>query len=165
MRQPTPAPPPNRCVAWPASRGTASRLILLLALVLSPACSSDPAPSRMDLAVDTGEVARATVRERVADPDRRDEALALVDEITAVESGYVKRERAIRVQLFELNANFDADPDDFRLLYDDLEIARDQALDELLANLNTLEVVLTREEWLALTDSLEATQGAWSTAQ
>ena len=141
------------------------RFGLLLAIALPLGCSSKPSPSRMELAVGSGERARATILERVADADRRERALQLLDQIVSAETALLERSSSLRAELFELNADYDADRAAFDSVYETLAIARTEALDDLLAPLSALEVVLQPEEWSALVETLEDSQGSWSEAQ
>ena len=139
--------------------------LLLMATLSVIGCSSKPAPTRNDLAVESQNTARATILENVEDGARRDRVLELADQLAATEINYLKNQDALMGDLLELNEDYDSERDSFTSTYGSLGILRSETAEELLGSLAALEQLLDPDEWNALVDSLNRTQGAWSEAQ
>ena len=154
--------------AKPSGRRPARRALgslLLLATLLVVGCSSKPAPSPRDLSVASANSARATILESVPDSPRRDRALEIVDQLFEIETDYVGKKNALVDQLSELNADYDADRGSFTDTYDAFQTLRVVTIEGMLEKLQAMELLLDEDEWSALADNMDKTQGKWSAAQ
>jgi len=141
---------------------SAPRGLLLIALALALGCSSKPTPDDPAVAHASGARARATIDANVTDPVRRERALQLVDQLVTAELAYLDRKEVLKSKLLTLNEDYDAERAAFLSVYQELDSARELAIEELLAPLDQLHSVLTEVQWNEVTGVLAESHGSWS---
>lgn len=95
------------------------------------------------------------VKRTVKDPAKAEEVQGILDQIVQeVQSSY-KYSRDAHRKLYELNANFEATPEEFTKIVDDLNNQRMRTAGTILGLRFKMKRLLTAEDWKALTGAME----------
>ena len=134
-------------------------LVVVLALVLfslagctryhhgRPGASGEPTTQEV-----VSEVKRL-VEENV-DPAKANQVQALIQEIVQEVRRSSQAARGFHEQLAALNANYDAPPEQFTKILDQLNNARMESAARILGTRFKIKEILTREEWKKLDDAM-----------
>lgn len=131
-------------------------LVLVTISVLAAAgCGRHYGRSDADVAGDRAlrEVS-ALIDKTVQDPEKAKRAQAIVAEIVDEVKQSYRQNRQFHRRLYELNANYDAAPEDFTKILDDMNNNRMRSATKILGLRFKLKEVLTAQEWTALTEEM-----------
>ena len=123
---------------------------VFIAMVLLSACSHQPKPTAVESAKGSFDELRVAVGETVKDPARSGELVGLVGEL---EQAMIEASEARKVhdaRLRSLNANYDANEDDFRALFREFNAKKKERQDRILAIDERTRSLTTDVEWNAL---------------
>jgi len=135
-------------------------LVVVLSLVLfslagctryhhgRPGASGEPTTQEV-----VSEVKRL-VEENVKDPAKANQVQALIQEIVQEVRRSSQAARGFHEQLAALNANYDAPPEQFTKILDQLNNARMESAARILGTRFKIKELLTREEWKKLDDAM-----------
>jgi len=90
----------------------------------------------------------------VKDPEKAKQAKQIVEQIVAEVGQSFKQSREYHERLYALNANYQATPEEFTKILDDLNNQRMRSASMILALRFKMKDLLTPEEWKALTDEM-----------
>ncbi len=112
--------------------------------------------------VERGEAQMSSVVDRtIKDPDKASQVKAIVGEIIAEVKGSYEQNRAYHEKLYALNVQYDAAPEDFTKILDELNAARMRSAVKILGFRFKMKGLLTQEEWKALTDEMDKVRGSY----
>jgi hypothetical protein len=139
------------------------RYVLGLAAVLALAgCSSHhhhgmASEGKGDAYWQKGQQDMASLIERtVKDQGKAEQVKSVVSEIVSELKASREQERAGHRWLYELNANYEATPEEFTKVLDDADNQRMQSATKILALRFRMKELMTVEEWKALSDQMLA---------
>jgi hypothetical protein len=139
------------------------RYVLGLAAVLALAgCSSHhhhgmASEGKGDAYWQKGQQDMASLIERtVKDQGKAEQVKSVVSEIVSELKASREQERAGHRRLYELNANYEATPEEFTKVLDDADNQRMQSATKILALRFKMMELMTVEEWKALSDQMLA---------
>jgi uncharacterized coiled-coil DUF342 family protein len=98
---------------------------------------------------------KALVAETVQDPEKAKRVQAVMDEMMGEVRQLAQQDREFHRKLYDLNANYDATPEQFTKILDDLNNNRMRASMTILAKRFQMKEMLSAQEWKALTDGME----------
>ena len=132
-------------------RGTSVAAILLLAVVLVPACASLRLPSRpVDVRAQMAEYREEEielVRATVSDPTRAERLLALLVERDRLADEYAQRIKEHRQKMAALAADYDAERGEFEALLTQFNEQRATAQRESIDVVAAMKETTTADEW------------------
>jgi hypothetical protein len=96
------------------------------------------------------------VKKHVADPQKAKEATQVTEEIMAEIKKSREHTRQSHRQLYELNAKYDAAPEEFTKILDEQNNSRMQSASRILGLRFKLKGLLTAQEWNALSQDMMA---------
>ena len=97
----------------------------------------------------------------VKDEGKAEQVKSVVSEIVAELKAIRDQERAGHRRLYELNANYEATPEEFTKVLDDAYNQRVQSATKILALYFKMKELMTVEEWNALSDRMLAYGGRY----
>ena len=113
-------------------------------------------------AAERGKQAMAeAVQKAVPDAEKAKRVQEAIGEIMEEARQSYKTNREQHRKLYELNANYNATPEDFTKILDDLNNGRMRTGAKILAIRFKIKEILTEAEWKALTDNLNAARGGY----
>lgn len=137
----------------------ATRVLLALTLLVLAAagCGRHYGRGDVDAMGDRAlkEVA-ALIDKTVQDPEKAKRAQAIAADIVEEVKQSYRMNRQFHRQLYELNANYEATPEEFTKILDDMNNARMRSATKILGLRFNLKELLTAQEWKALTDEMRA---------
>ena len=98
----------------------------------------------------------AAVDKAVADPEKARQVKATINEIVDEAKQSYKASRDYHQKLYELNTRYDAAPEEFTRVLDDLNNSRARTGAKILVSRFKMKDLLTAEEWKNLIDNLNA---------
>ncbi len=98
---------------------------------------------------------KAIVEETVKDPDKAKRVQAIMEDIMNDVRDLYKQDREFHRKLYELNADYNATPEQFTKILDDLNNNRMRVSTAILGKRFQMKETLSAEEWKALTDGME----------
>jgi hypothetical protein len=98
------------------------------------------------------------VEENVKDPQKASQAQGLIQDIVKEVRRSAQETRGFHEQLAALNANYDAPPEQFTKILDELNNARMESAARILRTRFKVKELLTREEWKNLNDAMLKTR-------
>jgi len=134
--------------------------ILALALLIPVGCSAPyhGAGHGMSMEKGLGEV-KAIIAKNVKDQDKAAKAQALLDEIVAEVKAVREENRKLHGRLYELNADYNAPPEDFTKVLDELSNSRMRSATKILGLRFKMKELMTAEEWKAVNDGMNEYRG------
>ncbi len=96
------------------------------------------------------------ISKTVQDPQRAKQVNVLVGEIVKELKTSREQERNYHRQLYTLNANYDATPEEFSKILNDANIQRMQSSASVLSLRFKMKSLMTPEEWKTLSDKMQA---------
>ena len=96
------------------------------------------------------------VKKHVADPEKAKAANDVAEEIVAELKKSREQNRQYHRRLYELNAQYDATPEEFTKILDEANNTRMQSASRILGLRFKLKSLLTAQEWNALSQDLKA---------
>lgn len=133
--------------------------LLLFAALMLPACGKHhrmgyPHGSR-SAAVERamGEVA-ALLDRTVQDPGKAEQAKALLNQIVAEVRQSRQQNHQMHQALYELNADYDAQPEAFLKIIDEMNLRRMQTAGKILRLRFDMKALMSAAEWKAFTDGM-----------
>ena len=142
-----------------ALHGGAIGALLLIAAAIG--CASDPEPTPRMLLLEGVARTERSVRDVVADPDRRDHALAIVERFAAIEGAFLDDAEALRSRIATLHADHGAGRADYEPVLAELDATRRRFVDEVVDSWRALSDVLRPEERRALAAVQLAEEERW----
>lgn len=140
-------------------RGLHCTLMLASAFgLLGLACLARPRPSLESVALELNQELVRTLRATVNDPLRLARAEAVAERIRLAEEFYFTRLRRIDERIFELDASYETAKHEFFPLFEELNVLRNEARDEMFALVSELKAQVAREEWPAVWSEIERGQ-------
>lgn len=103
----------------------------------------------------------ALIDKTVQDPEKAKRAQAIVVEIVEEVKQSYRQNRQSHRRLYDLNANYEAAPEDFTKILDDMNNARMRSATKILGLRFKLKELLTAQEWKALTDEMNHTRNRY----
>ncbi|HJT22249.1 MAG TPA: hypothetical protein VJ746_17390 [Nitrospira sp.] len=135
--------------------GAGLSLTLLLAACSSPHHHGMRGTGTSDAYWERGRQDMAKLIERtVKDSGRAKQATSISDEIVTELKSSAERDHQYHRQLYELNANYQAPPEDFMKIMDDANNDRMRSATKVLGLRFKMKELMTPEEWKALTDEM-----------
>lgn len=98
---------------------------------------------------------KAIVEETVKDPDKAKRVQAIMEDMMNDVRELYKQDREFHRKLYDLNADYNATPEQFTKILDDLNNNRMRASMAILGKRFQMKETLSAEEWKALTDGME----------
>ncbi|HJR78289.1 MAG TPA: hypothetical protein VJ805_15020 [Nitrospiraceae bacterium] len=98
----------------------------------------------------------ALIKKHVADPERAKEANKVTEDIVAEIRKSRDQHRQYHRHLYELNAKYDATPEEFTKILDEANHSRMQSASRILGLRFKLKSLLTAQEWTALSQDMMA---------
>jgi hypothetical protein len=96
----------------------------------------------------------ALIEKTVQDPEKARRAQAIVAEIIEEVKQSYRQNRQFHRQLYELNANYEAAPEDFTRILDEMNNSRMRSATKILGLRFKLKELLTAQEWKTLADEM-----------
>ncbi len=96
----------------------------------------------------------ALIAPTLKDPGKAQQGQAILEGIVAEVKQSRQQNREFHQQLYELNANYDAQPEDFLSILDTMNGRRMQSASKILRLRFDLTELMTREEWKTFTDGM-----------
>jgi len=103
----------------------------------------------------------AAVEKAVPDPEKAKRVQAALTEIVEEAKQSYKQGREYHRKLYELNADYNATPEDFTKILDELNNSRMRTGVKILAIRFKMKEMLTAEEWKAMNDNLAAARAKY----
>lgn len=103
----------------------------------------------------------AAVTKAVPDPEKAKRVQDALKEIMEEATQSFKQNREFHRKLYELNADYNATPEQFTKVLDDLNNNRMRTGAKILATRFKIKDMLTAEEWKAFTDNLNASRARY----
>lgn len=110
---------------------------------------------------DRGTEVMAAVDKSVTDPEKAGRVKDALKEIMEEAKQSYKQNRELHRKLYELNANYNAAPEEFTKILDELNNGRMRTGAKILATRFKIKEMLTAEEWKAFTDNLNAARARY----
>lgn len=133
--------------------------LLLFAVLILPACGrhhhmDHPHGSRA-VAVERamGEVA-ALIDRAVQDPAKADQVTSLLQQIVAEVRQSRQQNRQLHQALYELNADYHAEPEVFLKIIDEMNMRRMHTAGNILRLRFDMKALMTEQEWKTFTDGM-----------
>lgn len=138
-------------------------LVLVLALVAPVGCSrpyhgKGHGMASMEKGLDD---AKAIIAKHVQDPEKVKQAQALLDDIVTEVKSLREEHRKLHRRLYELNARYDAAPEDFTKVLDEMNNARMRSAMKILGLRFKMKELMTAEEWKTVNDALDEYRGRY----
>lgn len=96
----------------------------------------------------------ALIEKTVQDPEKAKQAQGIVEEIVAEVKQSSQQNQQVRQQLYKLNANYEATPEEFTKILDDLNNNRMKTATKILGLRFKMKAMLTAQEWKALSEGM-----------
>lgn len=96
----------------------------------------------------------ALIEKTVQDPEKAKRVQAIVEEIVAEARQSHRQNREYHQKLYELNTSYDAAPEEFTKILDELNTSRMRTASKILALRFKMKDLLTAQEWKAFTDEM-----------
>jgi uncharacterized coiled-coil DUF342 family protein len=96
------------------------------------------------------------VETHVKDPEKAKQVNAVMGEIIAEMKASRAQSREYHRKLYELNAIYDAAPEEFTMVLDELNNNRMRAAAKILGLRFKMKTLITAEEWKALSDDMKS---------
>jgi len=103
---------------------------------------------------ETNEMVDRTVK----DPEKAKQAKAILQDIVAEVKNSAQASRAFHEQMAVLNADYDAKPEQFTKILDDMNNARMASATKILGLRFKMRALLTAQEWNELTGAMDKTR-------
>ncbi len=142
-------------------------LLFTLTLLVIPGCgmhhrAGHHAYRGTDAALERATTKVSTLIEQtVQDPDKAKQSQAVMTEIVAEVRHSRQQNRQFHRQLYELNAGYDAPPEDFLKVLDELNGRRMQSAAKILGLRFKMKALMTEEEWKAFTKGMAELRGGY----
>ena len=107
----------------------------------------------------------ALVDKTVQDPEKAKRVQAIVEEIVGEVKQSYQQNREFHRKLYELNANYEAKPEEFTKILDELNNSRMRSASKILGMRYRMKEVLTAQEWKALSEGMTAARGRYRHGQ
>jgi hypothetical protein len=117
----------------------------VIAMAMSGCAGATPTPEQA--IQDASKELRQAVSANVADPNRRDQMLALVDQIEATQRNFSTQAADFATQYSQMNADYDAPRARFEQLFSAFNGQRIQSRDRILELHFRLAALATEKEW------------------
>ncbi len=98
----------------------------------------------------------ALVDKTIQDPAKAKQVNELLGQIMGELRHSTEQSRQYHQKLYELNANYEASPEDFTKILDDLNNHRMRSASKILGLRFKIKDILTAQEWKALSDAMTA---------
>ena len=96
----------------------------------------------------------ALIEKTVQDPEKAKQAQGIVEEIVAEVKQSNQQNQQFHQQLYKLNENYEAVPDEFTKILDDLNNNRMRTATKILGLRFKMKALLTAQEWKALSEGM-----------
>jgi len=96
----------------------------------------------------------ALIEKTVQDPEKAKQAQGIVEEIVAEVKQSNQQNQQFHQQLYKLNENYEAGPEEFTKILDDLNNNRMRTASKILGLRFKMKALLTAQEWKALSESM-----------
>ena len=103
----------------------------------------------------------ALVDKSIQDSQKAEQAKATMENIVAEARQSRQQNRQFHEQLYELNANYAATPEEFLKILDEMNSRRMQSATKILRLRFDMKELMTEEEWKALTDGMAEMRGRY----
>ena len=104
---------------------------------------------------------KALIERHVKDPNKAQQVQTVLQEIIAEVKSSKQQARGYHEQLSALNARYEATPEEFTKVLDELNNSRMQSSAKILALRFKIKEMLTADEWKALTDEMSKIRGRY----
>ena len=94
------------------------------------------------------------IEKTVQDPEKAKQAQGIVEEIVAEVKQSSQQNQQFHQQLYKLNANYEATPEEFTKILDDLNNNRMKTATKILGLRFKMKAMLTAQEWKALSEGM-----------
>ena len=112
-----------------------------------------------EAAVERGVVeTNAMVDQTVKDPEKANQAKAILQDIVVEVKGSAQTSRAFHEQMAVMNADYDAKPEQFTKVLDEMNNARMASATKILGLRFKMRALLTVQEWNELTGAMDKTR-------
>ncbi|GIW55198.1 MAG: hypothetical protein KatS3mg082_1602 [Nitrospiraceae bacterium] len=103
----------------------------------------------------------ALVDKTIQDPAKAKQVNEILGEILGEIRHSTEQSRQYHQKLYELNANYEAAPEDFTTILDDMNNHRMRSASKILGLRFKMKEILTAQEWKALSDVMAAYRGRY----
>ncbi len=116
----------------------------------------------MDYAADRGmKEVMAQIEKTVPDPEKAKQVQAIVSDIVSEVKQSAQQTRDYHRQLYELNAKYEATPEEFVKILDSLNNNRMRVASKILGLRFKMKELLTAQEWKALSEAMDRTRSRY----
>ncbi len=142
-------------------------LPLAVALLIISGCGMHHRPDHhgyggMGGALDRAKADMSTlIQKTVQDPAKAEQAEGIIGEIVAEVTRSRQQNRQFHQQLYKLNADYAAAPEEFLGILDGLNSRRMQAASNILGLRFRMKGLMTEQEWKAFTDGMAELRGRY----
>jgi len=120
----------------------------------------------MDSSMDRGvKEVNALVDRSVQDPEKAKRVQSIVDEIVGEVKQSYRQNSEFHRKLYELNANYEATPEEFTKILDELNNSRMRSASKILGFRYRMKELLTAQEWKALSEGMMTARGRYRHGQ
>ena len=134
---------------------------LVLAILATIGCATHPGmryhgggqPGASSLDRGLKEMA-AVIEKTVQDPEKAKQAQGIVEEIVDEVKQSIQQNQQFHQRLYELNAKYEAMPEEFTKILDDLNNDRMRTATKILGMRFKMKAMLTAQEWKALSEGM-----------
>jgi Spy/CpxP family protein refolding chaperone len=103
----------------------------------------------------------ALIDKTVQDPEKAKQVQAIVRDIITEVKQTSRQNREYHRKLYELNANYEATPEDFTKILDEMNNNRMRSASKILVMRFKMKELLTVQEWKALSDGMKDLRGRY----
>lgn len=133
--------------------------LLLFAALMLPACGKyhrmgHPHGSREAAVERATEEVAALIDRTVQDPGKAEQAKSLLHQIVSEARQSRQQNHQFHQALYELNADYDAEPEAFLKIIDEMNLRRMQTAGNILRLRFDMKALMSAEEWKAFTDGM-----------
>lgn len=104
---------------------------------------------------------KALVEKTVQDPEKAKRVQGIMEEIISEVKQLYQQNRELHRRLYELNANYEATPEQFTKILDELNNNRMRVSMRILGKRFQMKEMLSPEEWKALSEGMEKSRGRY----
>jgi predicted KAP-like P-loop ATPase len=105
---------------------------------------------------------KGLVEQTVKDPEKARQVQTTLEEIVAEVKRSTQQTRGFHEQLYALNADYQAKPEQFTKVLDDLNNSRMQSATKILGMRFKIKGMLTAQEWKDLTEGMEKARSRYA---
>ncbi|MBI4401616.1 MAG: hypothetical protein HY581_08285 [Nitrospirae bacterium] len=137
-------------------------LLLGMTLLTISGCARHYGMGDASYSVDRGvKEMMALVEKTVQDPEKAKRVQGVVTELVAEVKQSYQQSREFHKKLYELNANYEATPEEFTKILDEMNNNRMRSATKILGHRFKMKEMMTAQEWKAMSDGMIAARSRY----